>query len=439
MVNKWAIQHGADTPTAMKIKIANLGCRLNQSEIQSVATVLIERGHEIDPKVKPDIVVINACSVTLASERKTRKLLSQATRELDKTKGRIIITGCTRGIETDNDRIMIVSNDHKHLIPDIIEDWRKYKSLSGKNASRFSYTAPTRALTTRVNLKIQDGCDNYCSYCIIPIMRGAPQSKPFEDVVREFSDLLASGYKEIVISGVMIGKYSHGGKSLESLLVKLISIPGDFRVHLSSMSPATVTDGIIDMLSEAKIVRHLHLSLQSGSDSVLSRMNRRYTAAEYIGLADKIRKRDGLFNFTTDVIVGFPGETDREFYETISAIKTVGFSHIHTFRYSPRPGTAANKLMDNVPESVKRKRSQDVIRLYMIQKRGYYSMFNERETRFLSERHKNGTTSGFNEYYVPVSVFREMPRNVFYNIKTHFDPKRMMLAGFPADSAENHL
>lgn len=414
----------------MKIKISSLGCRLNQSEIQSIATKLQANGHEIVRDNSADVIIINSCVVTVHSERKTRKLIYQAVRALEpKKSASIIVTGCFSQSIIKENNIYYIPNDYKHLIADIIEDPYFFSQIDESLASRFDYDAPTKATTTRVNLKIQDGCDNFCSYCIIPTVRGVPQSKPFKQVMDEFKSLIENGYKEVVLSGVMIGQYNSENCNLSLLLEELLKVHGKYRIHLSSLGPQYVDEVLIKLLADEKMVKHLHLSLQSGSDSILKSMNRHYTAKKYLNTIDLIRKEIPLFNFTTDIIVGFPGETEKDFQDTLNIIKNADLSHVHTFRYSKRPGTRAAEMNDVVEEKVKKERSQMVIDLYAKQKINYYKKFEGRNSIFLSERRKVKGTSGFNEYYIPVIVKDKVTRNEFYNIKTVFDEENVLLIG----------
>lgn len=412
----------------MKIKIESLGCRLNQSEIESVSTALQYMGHDIVTSGDADIYIINSCAVTGRSERKARQLIYRA---IEKTggsdKSRIIVTGCATDAITGDRNITYVSNDHKYLIPEIIEGIASgYDKMA---PSRFGFTAPLKCSTNRVNLKIQDGCNNFCSYCIIPFMRGEPQSRSYDDIISEFRLLLDNGYKEIILTGVNIGKYEDRERDLAALVSGILGLKGEFRLHLTSLDPDSASDELITLFADRRMVKHLHLSLQSGSDTVLRRMNRPYTRAGYLEAVKKLKTVDPDFNFTTDVIVGFPGETDEEFSDTVSLVKEAGFSHIHTFRYSPRPGTEAALMDDAVPEIVKTERSKEIINLYMQQKESFYEKFHGRSGVFLSEKFRSGVTTGFNEHYIPVEIEEKLPRNEFFNIKTEYSAGSYKLKG----------
>ncbi len=416
----------------MRIKIVSLGCRLNQSEIESVSTTLQNSGHEITVSDSADIFIINSCAVTGRSERKTRQLIYQALANTGYSgKERIIVTGCAPEDISSDPRITYLSNDHKYMIPEII-DGLVIESSAMKPA-RFKFDTPVKSSTNRVNLKIQDGCDNYCSYCIIPHTRGLPVSKPFDAVLNEFRELLDNGFKEIILTGVNIGKYNDGGKNLADLAGSILSLDGEFRLHLTSLDPDSASKRLLDLFGENRMVKHLHLSLQSGSDTVLKRMNRPYTRDDYITVADILKKTDRDFNFTTDLIVGFPGETENEFEETVSLVKEVGFSHIHTFRYSPRTGTKAADMKNPVAEIVKTERSRFIIELFSRQKREYYKKFSGRSGVFLSEKFKRDVTTGFNEHYIPVEIHQKLPKNSFFKISTVYDQDKNLLAGIVTD------
>jgi threonylcarbamoyladenosine tRNA methylthiotransferase MtaB len=412
----------------MRIKITSLGCRLNQSEIESVSTVLQDRGHSIVSSDNADIFIINSCAVTGKSEAKVRNIVSRALAAENKS-AKIFVTGCSTDEFRNNPRVNYISNDYKYLIPEIIEENKSINDLQISVPSRFDYSPPVKSSTVRTNLKIQDGCDNFCSYCIIPYMRGAPLSRDAGTIIKDFNELTANGYKEIILTGVNIGKYRNGSVSLSGLISRILESNSFFRLHLTSLDPHSADDELINLYKDPRMVKHLHLSLQSGSDSVLSRMNRPYKRSHYIEVTEKIKTLVEDFNFTTDVIVGFPGETEEEFNETLTISREVGFSHIHTFRYSPRPGTKAYSFKDSVNGSIKKKRSKTITDLAMELKKEYYIRFNNRKTLFLSEKGRGDITPGFNEYYIPVEVTEKIPANQFYNVTTVFNDTKYNLTG----------
>ena len=315
----------------------------------------------------------------------------------------------------------------KYMIPEIVE--KAGASVSVIQASRFKFDTPLKSSTNRVNLKIQDGCDNFCSYCIIPFTRGIPVSKPLTSVMKEFRELLDNGFKEIILTGVNIGKYSDGNADLAKLAESILALNGEFRLHLTSLDPDNAPERLLSLFSENRMVKHLHLSLQSGSDAVLTRMNRPYNRKTYIKVSEYLKHIDNNFNFTTDIIVGFPGETESEFNETLSIVKEVGFSHIHTFRYSPRPGTMAAEMENIIHESIKTERSRTLIELLNKQKADYYKNFSGKKGIFLSEKFYKGVTTGFNEHYIPVEIHEKLEKNCFFKIDTVYNEASNLLTG----------
>lgn len=422
----------------MRIRIDTLGCRLNQAEMQSLATVLTGRGHQIVTGGAADAVVINSCVVTTQSERKTRALIARALRGgAEGAPPRVVVTGCFAEEVRREAGVVFLSNDYKHRIADVLETWDPEALPGPAEADRFALPAALRAGTTRVNLKIQDGCANHCAYCIIPRVRGVPRSKPRAQIVEECAALIGAGYREIVLAGVMVGNYRDGDHDLAALLAALLELPGSFRLHLSSLSPAAVTPALLELVTHEKLVRHLHLSLQSGSDRVLARMNRRYAAADYRAIVAALRGRDGAFNLTTDVIVGFPGEDEDDLAATLSLMRDAAFSHVHTFRFTPRPGTAAASMDGVVAEAVKNRRSRAVMRLAAELKDDYYRSMDGREGTFLAERgYRNGLTRGFTDYYVPCACAGPLTANVLYRcVMRHVPGEERMRAEIlgPAD------
>ncbi len=414
----------------MKIKISSLGCRLNQSEIQSVSTALQDMGHEITRSDDADVFIVNSCAVTQRSEGKTRRLAHHAeTAARGRAGAMVIVTGCIAEAPCRKGNTFYLPNDYKFMIPDLVGNRDLLEEMKPPADARFRFPAPLRSSTSRANLKIQDGCDNYCSYCIVPLLRGPAQSKPSDLVTDEFRRMIDAGYREIILAGVMIGSYRDGGTGLAGLVRRLLSIGGTFRVHLTSLMPVYVTPELIELYHDDKMVKHLHLSLQSGSNGILERMNRPYTREDYLSLVGRIRSVVPDFNFTTDIIVGFPGETEGDFLDTMGLIDGVGFSHVHTFRYSPRPGTKAASMEDTVTEAEKKERSGRVIGLSAALKLRYYGRFNGRESTFLSERSGGGITTGFNEYYAPVEVSDKLQRNEFFTVKTHLEEGKQALNG----------
>lgn len=417
----------------MKIRITNLGCRLNRAEIESISTALQESGHEIVAGDDADLFIINSCAVTVKSQGATMRHLKRFSELAARRGGRVVLAGCVAERLRREGNVFHVPNDQKAMIPEIVERWEDFGAPPAPDSARFDYALPVRASTTRANLKIQDGCGNFCSYCIVPLVRGAPRSKPRDLVLDECARLVAAGFREIVLTGVMIGNYSRegsgDGSELADLVEALLNLPGRFRLHLTSLMPVLVTPKLAELLGHEKMVKHLHLSLQSGSDAVLGRMNRPYGREEYLSLAERLRASVPDINLTTDVIAGFPGETEHDFLDTLDLVRDAGLSRVHAFRYSPRPGTRAAAMPDQVPEQIKRERSARLISVSDSLARAYRARFQGRRSIFLSERARGGRTSGFNEYYLPIEVAGSLPRGEFYSVITRLQPEREALAG----------
>ncbi len=415
----------------MKIKIESLGCRLNTAEIESVSTELQRMGHSITSSDNADIHIINACAVTSSSEATTRRLTSRALRNMESSgHGYVIVAGCGTGEPRVEGRVCYISNDLKSRIPEIVGSIEATGVPElGLPGSRFGYAPALKSSTTRANLKIQDGCDSFCSYCYIPYLRGAPVSAGAREVLSSFTSLVEAGYREIVLTGVMVGAYNSGGSGLPGILEKLLEVDGDFRIHLSSISPVYVDDRLIDLTTHSKFVKHLSISLQSGSADILKAMNRHYTPDEYMKTIEKLRSHDPLFSVTTDLIVGFPGETDSDFRDSLRIMSESGFSNTHIFRYSPRPGTKAYELKDPVPDILKKERSAEARELALRLRKEYVSGLSGKPVRVLTEKPKNNISSGFNEYYIETDFDRELSVNEFYTVKASVHESGLKLRG----------
>lgn len=411
----------------MTVCIQSLGCRLNQYEIQSISTSLQSKGHRmVDGPA--DVTIVNTCVVTVKSEAKTRNLINRAEKQGNDDE-KVIVTGCyAKTIKKDGNTIY-VPNDYKHLIPDLVDNWDLIDNLQNMEPSRFHYTPPVLASTTRANLKIQDGCDNFCTYCIIPLVRGNPVSRNADEILTEFRTLIKNGYKEIVLTGITIGKYQSEEITLAKLISMLLHEKSEFRLHLSSIDPDLVDDDLIKLLTHKKMVQHLHLSLQSGSNGVLQRMNRKYNREDYLTLVKKIKAVNPLFNLTTDVITGFPGESEKEHAETLELIEAVGFSHVHTFRYSPRPLTPAAEMKNQITEVKKKERSTQVMEISRKLQKKYFKNFDGMESQVLIEKNEEKRSYGLNTYYLPVWIDEKLKENTFFKIKTQVQEKLSSLKG----------
>ena len=334
---------------------------MNQAETESLARKCLQAGYElVQHPGEADVYVLNTCTVTQTADAKARHLLRLARRQNPDIF--IIATGCyaqraaaeLAAIEGVN---RVVDNSEK---PNLLQILKDIPQKAQAVIDTIGASAPFR---TRSFLKIQDGCQNFCSYCIVPFVRSSETSVPPESIIHEIRQRTNEGYQEVVLTGTRVGGYAFEGLDLTGLLQRILDetkIPG---VRLSSLQPQEISPALIKLWRNSRLCPHFHLSLQSGSTGVLKRMNRRYSPDEYRKTVQLIRKEVPRVAITTDVIVGFPGETDTEFEESLEFCKEAGFARIHVFSYSPRSGTAAAKMTGQVPDKVKKERSRQMLAL----------------------------------------------------------------------------
>ncbi|MBN2486836.1 MAG: tRNA (N(6)-L-threonylcarbamoyladenosine(37)-C(2))-methylthiotransferase MtaB [Bacteroidales bacterium] len=395
-----------------KVAFKTLGCRLNQFETDSIVTDFHKAGYEIVPfESQADVYVINTCTVTNQSDQKSRNTINQAVKYAG-NKGITIVTGCMVSsrkdfLESRNDITYVVDNKNKSSVFPLVESHFNGEVVlpSDFNQDLFGFTVVEKGFHTRSMVKIQDGCNNFCSYCIVPKVRGREISRPAGDVLENIRQVVGLGFKEVVLTGVNIGRYYHSGLIFEDLVEKVLQLPGDFRVRISSIEPEGFTDKFIELFENPKLCQHLHLCLQSGSDEILKLMRRFYTVDQFTRFTEKFKKRYPLFNFTTDVIVGFPGETDGHFQQSADVARNIGFSHIHTFKYSMRKGTLAEKLPNHIPEKIKAGRSETIRAIAEENKAAYRRMFIGKEQTVLIERPNDKPgAKGYGEHYIPIAI-----------------------------------
>lgn len=392
----------------MKVAFKTLGCRLNQYETDALAAQFREQGYEVSEQEEgADVVVVNTCTVTNQSNQKSRHVISHAGKV--NPKAQMVITGCMTESHADQlhqkfPGATIINNQAKSGIFQSVDALLKTGNpvLSNKDFDLFSYQSFTEMFHTRSLVKIQDGCDNFCTFCIIPFVRGRAVSRPANQVLQNVREVVAKGAKEIVLTGVNISRYDHEGLKFSGLLDQILNVEGDFRVRISSIEPDRFDDHFFSLVGHPKLAPHLHLCLQSGSDRILLQMRRMYTVSEFMSIVDRVRARDPRFNFTTDVIVGFPGETEEEFEETMDVARRVGFGHMHIFKYSVRKNTRAERMPLHIPDAVKTDRSQRMHALAEELKAAYRAPFDQTEQRVLVEKWADGKASGYNDYYVPM-------------------------------------
>jgi threonylcarbamoyladenosine tRNA methylthiotransferase MtaB len=373
-----------------------LGCKLNQAETESLARQLARAGYMVAaPGGDFDVYVLNTCTVTATADAKSRQLLRQAHRRCPDAA--LLVIGCyaeraVGAIEKLPGVKLVLPNSQK----DGLALRLSALGYEGGDASEASN------LRTRAFVKAQQGCGNYCAYCIVPYVRGPENSRPAAEVVADVAALAASGYKEVVLTGTEVGAYSYKGIDLRGLLERILAETGIARLRLSSLQPPEVAPSLLALWRDTRLCPHFHLSLQSGSDSVLRRMNRRYDTAAYRDAVERIRRAAPDAAITTDVITGFPGETDTEFQDSYDFIKAMGFARIHVFSYTPRPGTKAADMANQVADGVKKERSSRLMALGQEAARAFRSRFVGAALEVLWEQEKDGVWSGYTGNYMRV-------------------------------------
>jgi len=391
------------------VSFKTLGCRLNQYETDALVTQFHQAGYQVVDFSKPaDITVINTCTVTNQSDQKSRNTINHAARK--NTNGLVVVTGCMANnhkeqLESNEQITYVVDNERKSQIVPLIDAHFKGEIVHPDSYPRdvFGFETVDQSLHTRTSIKIQDGCDNFCTYCIVPSVRGRAVSRPIGEILENVRRVVDNGFKEIVITGVNIGRYDHGGLNVRGAIEQVLELPGDFRLRISSLEPDGFGPEFHQLFQHPKMMPHMHLCIQSGSDPILLKMRRMYTVKSFMDIIEKFRGEIPDFNFTTDVIVGFPGETDKDFQLTLDLVREAQFSHVHTFRYSRRQGTRADRMEDQVEERIKSERSELVRKLTEENRISYMESMIGKQERVLVERvDGKGMARGYGEHYLPV-------------------------------------
>lgn len=406
------------------VSFKTLGCRLNQYETDALVTRFHQAGYQVvDYSTPADITVVNTCTVTNQSDRKSRNTISHAIRK--NQEGLLVVTGCMANNEKEqleaNEQITyVVDNERKSQIVSLVDSHYKGEVVHPEAlpGNVFGFETVDQSLHTRTSIKVQDGCDNFCTYCIVPSVRGRAVSRPLEGILENIRRVVDNGFKEIVITGVNIGRYEYEQFNLGSAIEKIVELPGDFRVRISSMEPDGFGPEFHKIFQHPKMTPHLHLCIQSGSDPVLKKMRRMYTTRSFMAIVEKFRKEMPDFNFTTDVIVGFPGETEEDFSETERVVLEARFNHIHTFRYSRRKGTRADRLEEQIDELIKSQRAE-AIRLISEKNRLLYmdEMAGKTERVLIEKVDQNGIAHGYGEHYLPVAfATTSRIKNIFQDV-----------------------
>lgn len=361
-----------------KAALHNLGCKVNSYETEAMTQLLKKAGYEIVSfQDQADVYIINTCSVTNMADRKSRQMLHKAKKQ--NPNAVVVATGCyvqtaTEKVAQDFSIDLVVGNNRKKDIVEILNEYYEEKEAGEQVKEEYvidiNHTDEYEDLEistvtehTRAHLKIQDGCNNFCSYCIIPYARGRIRSRTMESIKAELERLSASGFKEIVLTGINLSCYDDNGKKLIDVIEMADNVNGIERIRLGSLDPEVVTEDFVERLGKVKkICPHFHFSLQSGCDKTLKAMNRHYTSDEYYEKCQLIRKYIDNPAFTTDVIVGFPGETEEDYISSREFVKKVKFAELHVFKYSKRDGTVAAKMPNQIDEKIKTLRSEDLIK-----------------------------------------------------------------------------
>lgn len=407
----------------MKVGICSLGCKVNIYESELVTNILKNNNYTVvDFEDKADIYIINTCSVTNESDKKSRKMINRAKK--NNPAAIIIVMGCYSQVNAEDiDVDIVLGNKDKSKIVEIIEEYIKTKQKKKIIYDLTKVDFEKMEITnfdshTRAFVKIQDGCNAFCSYCIIPYVRGRVRSKDPEDVIKEVTTLVEKGYKEIVLTGIHTGRYGTDiNTNLEELLNKLVNIPNIYRIRLSSIEINEITPGIKELLKENKVMaKHLHIPLQSGSNKILKLMNRRYNKEEFLPMVDNLRDIPDI-SLTTDLIVGFPNEGEEEFNETIDTLKKIGFTKIHTFPYSKRKGTPAAIMDNQVSPEEKKKRVHRILDLSNKYEHNFYESKIGKIYDGVVEIHSNGTTIVHTSNFIPVIINDIVEEGTIVNVK----------------------
>ena len=404
--------------------IKTLGCKVNSYESEFIRTLLLQNNFE-EVNDNADICIINSCTVTNTADNKSKQVINNIKK--NNPNAIVVALGCFcqfRKADITNliDADIILGNKDKSKVLDYLKEYEKTKKrivvfddmesvpFEDMEISKFHHRH-------RAFIKIEDGCNNFCSFCIIPYVRGRVRSKEFNKCIMEVGDLALSDHKEVVLTGIHTGQYNSDGKRLSDLINKISENKLIKRIRLSSVEIVELDEGMMNVLKNTpSFVSHLHIPLQAGSDKILKLMNRRYTKEEFMDIVNKIRSIRPNISLTTDVIVGFPGETEEDFKETLDFCKKVGFAKIHVFPYSDRNGTVASKMKDKVPGNIKKDRVHRLIDLLNKLEKNYFDKFIGKEVEVLIEEEKDNIYYGFTDNYIPLKLTGNYKINELYKV-----------------------
>lgn len=399
------------------VAFLTLGCRVNQYETEAIAEAFINEGYRtVDFEEKADVYVINTCTVTSIGDKKSRQMIRKAKKK--NPQAVVVVAGCYSQVAPGEVAAIegvdiIVGTSGKSQIPALVKEYLE----SGIQINHVQDIMDIKRFEemeideyqdrTRAFLKIQDGCDRYCSYCLIPYARGHIRSRNPENIIHEVEKLAAGGFKEIILSGIHVASYGKdiGGITLTDVIENISAIDGIERIRIGSIDPTFFDENTVSRLGKVdKLCPHFHLSLQSGCNETLKRMNRHYTTEDYKVIVEDLRRTISDVSITTDIIVGFPGETDEEFETTYSFLEEIALSKMHVFKFSPRKGTRAAQMGNQVDPAVKEKRSHRVIELDERLENRFISSFIGRNMKVLFEETRDGYAYGYTENYIRVRV-----------------------------------
>lgn len=400
----------------MKFNIITFGCKVNQYESNMMKENMLSSNFFYTEDLNDaNIIIVNTCSVTNVADKKCLKMIRRLKREY--SNAILVVAGCSsqnkQSVYESLDIDILIGNRDKSIINKLIKEYieteKKYVKFYNDRNLDFEDMYISDYNHTRAFIKIEDGCDNFCSYCIIPYVRGSVRSKDFDKVIKEAEELAKHGHKEIVLTGIHTGHYLNNGYDLTDLINELSKIDDIKRIRISSIEITELNDKFLDMLkNNDKVCDHLHIPLQAGSDEILKRMNRKYDLAYYEEKIKKIRSIRPDISISTDIIVGFPYETEELFLNTLEFSKKIKFSKIHVFPYSVRVGTAAANMKEQVDEVVKKMRVKRLMAVSHMLEVDYYNKFKDKELDILIETCDNNVSEGHTSNYLLVSV----PENI---------------------------
>ncbi len=415
----------------MKVAFHTLGCKVNQYETEAIKEAFVSRGAEIAAEDEyADVYVVNTCTVTNMADRKSRQYIRRM--KSVNPEALMVVTGCYAQVASEDvekmiEVDMIIGNSLKSEIADRVHDALERKMrprsevLAYEDLTHYEdmgIVTSDESSMCRAYIKIEEGCNRFCSYCLIPYARGKVRSRAPEDVVEEARTLIEKGYKEIILTGINTALYGTEPEfsfereadeealtGLETIIKRIDALDGDFRIRLSSLEPTVVdAEDVKKLLGYEKLCHHLHLSVQSGSNSVLKAMNRHYDREDYLGIVKALREFDPLYGITTDIIVGFPGESDEDFKDSLDVVRRAEFARVHAFKYSPRKGTKGARLTDRVTGEVSAARASELETVATV----VAEKFNERNFglthRVLAEELQEGYITGYTDNYIRVYI-----------------------------------